>query len=270
MEARSARAAPSVRALGAVNTLGLWTLYRKEVGRFLKVSFQTVLAPMVSTLLFVIVFKLAIGANRTAPGGGDFTSFLAPGLVMMALLTNAFANSASSILIAKVQGNAVDFLMPPLSPFELTAGFVAGAATRGIIVALAASVAASVLTDMTPSQIWAVLYFSLTGAVLFGALGVLGGVAAFKFDHLAAVQNFVLLPLTFLSGTFYSSSAVPEAFRVLIHLNPVFYLIDGFRYGFTGRADGDLAIGAGLIGALTAIAVFACRSAFARGWRLKA
>ncbi len=262
-------AAPQPRQIGAVNWLGLWTLYQKEVRRFFKVSFQTVFAPMVSTLLFLVVFKLALGAGRPSVQGVPFADFLAPGLIMMAILNNAFANSSSSVIVAKVQGNIVDVLMPPISPLELTAAYVVGAMTRGLIVGAATLVAMAPLADVTPIHPFAALYFAVMASVMFGAVGAIGGVWADKFDHLAAVTNFVIVPMIFLSGTFYSVSVLPPAFRALSQANPVFYLIDGFRYGLVGVSDAPLAVGAAVTAIVTAAAVGGCYAVFATGYKLR-
>jgi len=236
------------RRFGAVNWLGLQTLFLKEIRRFLKVSFQTIFAPLISTLLFLLVFIQAMG-GRAAVGGVPYAEFLAPGLIMMAILTNAFANSSSSIIIGKVQGSIVDVLMPPLSASELLVAFVAGAACRGILVAIVTAATSAVFMAMADApmriaHLWAIAYFSTAAALIFGLLGVIGGVWADKFDQLAAFTNFVITPLTFLSGTFYAITSLSEPFLTISHFNPVFYLIDGFRYGFTGEAEASLTVGA--------------------------
>ncbi|XBQ16174.1 MAG: ABC transporter permease [Oceanicaulis sp.] len=265
----TAPTAPQPRALGAVNWLGLWTLYKKEVRRFLKVSFQTVLAPVATSLLYMMVFSLAIGSRRGEMMGVDFASFLAPGLVMLGVLNNAFANSSSSLIVAKVQGNHVDFLMPPLSPGELAAAFIGGAVTRGAIVALATGLAVAPFVDMSISNLWAVLYFGLSAAAMFSMIGVIAGLWAEKFDHLAVITNFVIMPLAFLSGTFYSVEILPEPFYTISHLNPVFFLIDGFRYGFIGAHDSVLWIGAVTAAVINIALLIASWMLLRSGWRLK-
>ncbi len=260
---------PQPRALGAVNWLGLWTLYKKEVRRFLKVSFQTVLAPVATSLLFMLVFSLAIGSNRGDVMGVAFASFLAPGLVMLGLLNNAFANASSSLIVAKVQGNTVDFLMPPLSPSELAAAFIGGAITRGVIVALATGLAIAPFVDMSMAQPWAVAYFGLSAAAMLGMAGLIAGLWAEKFDHLAVITNFIIMPLAFLSGTFYSVEILPEPFYTISHVNPVFFMIDGFRYGFIGVHDSDLLIGALVCLAINAALLTASYLLLRSGWRLK-
>ena len=263
------------RSYGAINWLGLWTLYKREIGRFLKVSTQTIFAPVVSTLLFMIVFKLAYPERGAFSGQWSeitFDQFLAPGLVMMAILNNSFQNSSSSLTIAKVQGNSVDFLMPPLSPFELVVGFIAGAATRGAIVAVMTAIVIHLtgLADMSIEAIWAVFYFGAMAAIILASIGAMGGIWADKFDHLAAVTQFVIMPLTFLSGTFYQIEVLVEPFETLSHFNPFFYLIDGFRYGFLGIANSNLSIGAAYAAALALLSSLGVWIMFRTGYKLKA
>jgi len=234
----------SQRRFGTVNWLGLWTFYRKEIHRFLKVYFQTVLAPVITTLLYMVVFTQALGANRPSVDGISFIVFLAPGLIMMAILNNAFSNASSSLVIGKVQGSIVDILMAPLSTSELVTGFVAGAATRGLLVGLITALTCAgfmVLYEPLPiHNIIIILYFGISASILFGTLGVIAGLWADKFDQLAAVSNFCIIPLTFLSGTFYPISRLPEPFLTVSKSNPVFMLIDGFRYGFTGHTEASM------------------------------
>jgi ABC-2 type transport system permease protein len=256
IQAPEQRLAFGERRFGRVNWLGLQTLLEKEVRRFLKVSFQTVVAPVISTLLFLVVFMQAMG-GRADIDGVPYVEFLAPGLIMMAMLTNAFANSSSSIIIGKVQGSIVDVLMPPLSAGELTVAFVVGAAARGLLVGAvtAATSALFMMNSSAPMQIdnlFAILFYATLASLMFGFLGIIGGVWADKFDQLAAVNNFVITPLTFLSGTFYAIRALPEPFLTFSHFNPVFYLIDGFRYGFTGVAEAPLALGSAVSLGVTA------------------
>ncbi len=241
-------APPKPRTYGAFNWLGLWTLYKREVGRFLKVWMQTILAPVISTLLFMTVFKLAFGNRGELTGdfsGLNYNDFLAPGLIVMAMLQNAFQNSSSSLTIAKVQGSQVDFLMPPLSPVELTIGFIFGAVTRGVIVGAVAAIGIhfSGLASLSVTNLLPVIWFGLMATISLAAVGAMAGIWADKFDHLAAVSNFLIVPLTFLSGTFYDINVLIEPFITLAHFDPIFYLIDGFRFGFLGAANSDLGIG---------------------------
>ena len=266
-------APPVARRYSGMNWLGLQTLVAREIKRFMKVAAQTLIAPLMTTILYVAVFALALGGTggRTSPVGDvSYLDFLAPGLIMMGIINNAFQNASSSLIIAKIQGNSVDFLMPPLSALELTIAFIGGAAARGILVGIASAIAVSPFAHVLPQHWWAVGVFIFSASVIFGAIGLLCGIWADKFDHLAAATNFIVTPLTFLSGTFYSVTALPEPFRSVAHWNPVFFLIDGFRYGFIGHADGALGIAA-VVSVLAAVALSAlCWAVLRSGWRLKA
>lgn len=266
---RDAEDEPRIRAIGSVNWLGVRTLYVKEVRRFMKVFVQTVLAPVVSTLLLMTVFSLVLGKTRGEALGLPFVQFLAPGLVMSAIIGQAFANSSSSLIVSKMQGGTGDFLMPPLSAAELTAGFVGGAATRGLVVGLAAYVAVLPFAPQIPANFLWTIYFALAASIALGAMGALAGIWAQKFDHLSAVTNFVITPLTFLSGAFYSISILPEPMAAASRWNPLFHMIDGFRYGVTGVSDAPAWIGALALGALNAALLAAVYLAFQRGWRMK-
>lgn len=264
-----------VRHYGAFNVMGLKTLYRREVGRFMKVWMQTVFAPVVTTLLFMTVFKLAFGDRGRLIGdfeGLKYNDFLAPGLVVMAILQNAFQNTSSSLVQAKFNSTHVDFLMPPLSPLELTLAFLGGSITRGLMVAALSGIAIKVtgLAAMNVVHIWPIIWFSLTSAIVLGALGAIGGIWADKFDHLSAVTNFVIVPLTFLSGTFYDIKVMIEPFTTLAYLDPFFYMIDGFRYGFLGVANSSILVGVIVTGALSVISTFAVWWMFKSGYKLKA
>jgi ABC-2 type transport system permease protein len=224
---------------------------------------------VVTTLLFLAVFALALGGSSQAVAGVPYIQFLAPGLVVMAMTQNAFANTSSSLVIAKVQGNIVDLLMPPLSPAEQTAGLALGGLTRGLVVGACVSLAILPFVDLGVHHWGFVLFHASAASLMLALLGVLGGLWSEKFDHLAAVTNFVVTPLAFLSGTFYSTERLPEPWLTVAHLNPFFYMIDGFRYGMTGHADGSLAAGiAVMVAANLGLAVLAHRL-FAVGYRLK-
>ena len=260
---------PATRQFGRWNGLGLWTLYTKEVRRFLRVGPQTLLAPIVSNLLYMTVFVLAFAEVR---GGADpaFVAFLAPGLVMLGILNNASANASSSIMTGKMMGSIVDVLMPPLSHVELALGYIGGAISRGVLVAFATALALSLFTPMWPMHWWAVLYFGFGAAALLGMVGVLAGIWAEKFDQLAVVNQFIILPLSFLSGTFYHIDILPTLFYKISLANPLFYMIDGFRYGFTGEADGNIMTGIILIAVLNILLFLTCLRVLKTGWRLKA
>ena len=253
-----------------LNLIGLWTLYLKEVRRFLKVPAQTLLAPVVTTLMFLLIFTLALGGSGRVIEGLPFLEFLAPGLIMMAVVQNAFANTSSSILIGKIQGNIVDVLMPPLRPSELMFGIVAGGVTRGVLVAVVVTLAMLPAVSLEVAHPALVLYYVGNGSLMLALLGLLGGLWAEKFDQMATVTNFVITPLSFLSGTFYSIAQLPGPFLVAAHLNPFFYLIDGLRFGFTGHADGSIVIGAIAVAAVNLGLWALAHALIARGYRLKA
>lgn len=263
-------APPAPRRIRGVNWVGVWTLYRKEVWRFIKVINQTVAAPVVTTLLFLAVFTLALGRNVDLGADITFPQFLAPGLVMMALLQNAFANTSSSIVGSKMQGNIVDLLMPPLGPGELTAAFALGAVTRGLVVGSATAIVMALVIGFALPHPLVALYFAVTGALFFGLVGIVAGIWAEKYDHLSAVTNFAVTPLTFLSGTFYSIDRLPGVWNDLAHLNPVFWLIDGFRAGMIGWSDSTPLVGAVAIAVLDLVLFALCWRLFASGWKLKA
>lgn len=264
------RTAPTPRRYGRVNWIGAYTLYRKEVFRFLKVFVQTVAAPVVTTLLFYAIFALALGGVVRKVGNVSLMEFLAPGLIMMGMAQNAFANTSSSVIIAKVQGNIVDLLMPPLAPVEIAAAYVAGGVTRGLLVGLATAGAILFFVPLSIHSAFFVIYHGVMATVMLSLLGLIGGIWAEKFDHMAAVTNFIITPLTFLSGTFYSVDRLPPTFLWLAHLNPFFYMIDGFRYGFIGTAGGSLTAGVlTLLGINIALTLLAWRM-LATGYKLKA
>lgn len=260
------------RSIGMVNWIGLQTLYLKETKRFMKVWTQTLAAPAVTTILFMVIFSLALGGRGRMVAGMSYGQFLAPGLIAMAILQNAFANTSSSILISKVQGNIIDSLMPPLSALELTIGFVMGGVTRGIVVGLSVSMAFLLMpgVNLAVSHVWAVLYFALAASAMLSLTGVLAGVWAEKFDHSAAITNFVIAPLSLLSGTFYSIERLSEGWQTFSSINPFFYLIDGFRYGFIDRADSDLMTGVIYTLSINIILTVAVYMVFKKGYRLKA
>jgi len=258
------------RSFGAVNWLGFWTLYLREVRRFVKVYIQTVLAPMATTLLYLIVFLVALGGGARTAGGVPYGEFLAPGLIMMSMVQNAFANTSSSIVIAKVQGNIVDLLMPPLSAGELAVAIALGGATRGVMVGAVLVPVMMLFVDVHIAHWGAVLFFGFFASLLLSCIGILGGLWAEKFDHMAVVTNFVIVPLSFLSGTFYSIDRLPEHWQLAAHLNPFFYMIDGFRYGFIGRADSSIGLGMAVLAGLSLALLALSWRLFAIGWRLKA
>lgn len=281
MKSPTVQAELGSRRFGRVNWVGLWTLYQKEVQRFLKVAFQTVFAPIITTLLYLTVFLAAFSGGDRSVLMNDtviaFGAFLPPGLIMMAVLNNAFQNASSSLIIAKVQGSVVDVLMPPLSAAELTTAFVAGAATRGLLVGGVTALTITGFMAFTDSplpvhNVFVIVYFALIASLLLGAVGTIAGMWAEKFDQLALIANFIITPLTFLSGTFFSvnKEGVPGWVADVSVFNPVFYLIDGFRYGFIGASDASVVRGLVVCTILTVVVIVAAYLLFKRGYKLKA
>jgi ABC-2 type transport system permease protein len=258
------------RRFGAINWLGMWTLYVKEVRRFIKVITQTVAAPVITTLLFLAIFSLALGRLRPDVQGVPFAEFIAPGLIMMTMLQNAFANTSSSLLISKVQGNIVDILMPPLSAGELNVGIAMAGVTRGVMVGIVTALGMIAFVDISITHLWAVVYYAIAASLMLSLLGMLGGIWSEKFDHLQAVTNFIITPLAFLSGTFYSIRQLPDFAQEAVMYNPFFYLIDGFRYGMTGHADGSVAVGVAFTLGLNVVLWIITDYVLRRGYRLKA
>ncbi|MDJ0949809.1 MAG: ABC transporter permease [Alphaproteobacteria bacterium] len=260
---------PAPRHIGAVNWLGVWTLYMKEVRRFAKVYTQTILAPVVTTLLFLAIFSLALGRAVETIGGVPFVLFLTPGLIVMTMMQNSFANTSSSIVISKVQGNIVDVLMPPLSAGELTFAYNVGGATRGALVGIVTALAMWVFVPLQIHHIGFVLFHGVAASLMLSLLGTIGGIWSEKFDHIAAVTNFVVTPFAFLSGTFYSIERLPPLWQAVAQFNPFFYMIDGFRYGFTGHADTQPWVGVAVVVSVNLALWVLCHRMFATGYKLK-
>ncbi|RYG92903.1 ABC transporter permease [Loktanella sp. IMCC34160] len=263
------RAEMGVRRFGAVNWLGLYTLARREVLRFMNVWSQTIMAPLITAGLFLMIFTIAIGPSRGDVMGMPFMQFLAPGILTMTVIQNAFANSASSLTSAKVQGNIVDTLMPPLSPAELVAGYIAGAVARGLIVAVVIAAGSALFLGVGLAHpLWA-LTFVVLGSVFMGGLGLIAAIFANKYDQLAAITNFVVTPLSFLSGTFYSIDALPPVLQTLSHVNPFFYIIDGVRFGMIGVSDSPPERGLWIAALACGVVLTICWRWFRSGYRLK-
>lgn len=262
------RAVP-VRRFGRVNWLGMATLARREIMRFLSVWQQTIFAPLMTAGLFVMVFALALGGGRTV-AGLPYLAFMGPGVLMMTVIQNAFANSSSSIISAKMQGNIVDTLMAPLSAGEILCGYLLGSLGRALIVAAVIGAGLALLTGGGPAHpAWA-LAFVVLGALMLGGLGIIAGIVAQKFDQMAAITNFIVTPLSFLSGTFYSVEALPQPFRALSHWNPIFYLIDGARHGFAGVSDAPPARGLAVCALAAALVAGIAWRWLRSGYRMKA
>ncbi len=257
------------RRFGRVNWRGMMTLYVKEVHRFFKVYMQTLVAPVATAGLFMAVFTLALAARRGDVDGMPFAAFLAPGIVMMAVIQNAFANSSSSIVVGKVQGNIIDVLMPPLSPGELTTAYALGGVTRGLCVAVLAVLLVFPFIGLgVVNPLWA-LFFAFIGALILALMGIMTGVWAEKFDHTAAVTNFLVTPLAFLSGTFYKVSDLPEPWSTISSWNPIHFLIDGFRWGILGVGESNPWVGAIVSILIAALLWMVCLWMFRTGYRLK-
>jgi ABC-2 type transport system permease protein len=265
-----------VPIFSSFNRLGLWTLYMKEVRRFFKVQTQTIWAPAMTTLLYLMIFSVAMGGSGRQVLGVSFASFIAPGLIVMGMVNNAFANTSFNFLAGKIQGTIVDYLMPPLSNGELIVGLIGAAVTRAVLVGLA--ITAAMLfwpgVHLTLAHPWAVAWFGLMGSVMLAVIGLITSVWAEKFDHAAMITNFVITPLTMLSGTFYVISNLAPAFQAVSRVNPFFYVISGFRFGFLGQSDiGDtnMAVlnGAIYVGVLNVVLVGALYWLLKSGWKLK-
>ena len=257
------------RQIGAVNWRGLWTLYTKETRRFLSVWKQTILAPMATTLLFMAIFHLALGGAVREVHGMPFIQFLAPGLLAMAIAQNAFANTSSSIIVSKIQGNIVDVLMPPLNARELAFAYAAGGVTRGLFVGLGVFLALSLFVDFPIKHPLLALYFCLNAALMLSSLGMIGGIWAEKFDHMSAMTNFVITPLSFLSGTFYSIDRLPEFWQTVTLFNPFFHMINGIRYSFIDLADSSIWVGGLILACFNLLLLLVVLTMFRSGYKLR-
>ena len=249
--------------------LPIWTLYIKEVKRFIKVGMQTIVGPVISSLLFLAVFSLALGNSLEFVSGVPFSNFIAPGLIMMNILQNAFSNSASSIGQAKFQGNIIDILMAPLNNLELALGYVLGSVTRGIICGGATYLGIIFFIPLEIYSYFALMYFMIMGSLMMACLGTMVGIWADKWDQQQGIDNFIVLPLTFLSGTFYSISLLPDYWRVISSFNPFFYNIDGFRYAFIGTSDASVIQGGIFLLFLNIFLFLCCFLMFKSGYKLK-
>ena len=251
---------------------GWLTLLYKELLRFWKVAFQTILAPVITTLLYLLIFSHVL-ESRVSVFNGEvrYTAFLVPGLVMMSVLQNAFANSSSSMIQSKITGNLIFILLPPLSPADFFLAYVLGAMIRGLVVGLCVFIVTLFFVPSLialPHPFWA-FAFALLGSAILGTLGLLGGLWADKFDQLAAFQNFLITPLTFLSGVFYSIHSLPPFWQTLSHANPFFYMIDGFRYGFFGLSDVPPALSLAIVAACALLLSLTTLVLLKRGWKLR-
>ena len=260
-----------VPTLEGVNWIGLKTLYIKEVRRFFKVHMQTVWAPAITTLLYLVIFTVALGRSGKTVMGVPFADFIAPGLIMMGMLQNSFANASFSLMVGKMQGTIVDYLMPPLSTGELIAALVGAAVTRAFLVGGAVWLVMLLYPGVhvgLAHPLWA-LFFGLMGSLMLAFLGVITSIWADKFDQAAMVTNFVVTPLSLLSGTFYSVEQLSPAVRAVSHANPFFYVISGFRHGFLGTSDSSPMIGAAILMVLNIVLWAVCYALLKSGWKIK-
>lgn len=262
---------PGVPAIRSVNWGGLQALYLKEVRRFFKVQLQTIWAPALTTLLYLVIFTVALGGVKRSVLGVPFADFIAPGLIIMGMMQNSFANSSFSLLVGKIQGTIVDYLMPPLSTAEVLFGLAGAAVTRAVLVGF--TIWGAMLlwpgVHVMPQHLWAILLFGLLGSSMLAFMGVLTSIWAEKFDHAAAVTNFVVAPLALLSGTFYSVDKLAPTFAAISHANPFHYAIAGFRYGFIGQADIPLAAGVGILAVINVLLAALCYALLKSGWKIK-
>ena len=257
------------KKIKGINTIGLVTLVQRELARFMTVYMQTIIAPMITTLLFYAVFALAFGGISREINGVSFLAFLGPGLIIMTMVQNAFANTSSSLVISKLQGNIIDVVMPPLSAMEILVGFVVGAVMRGLIVGACTTAVLAIFAPIQIYSIFAILLYAFLGTLMLGSLGVAAGIWSDRFDHISAVTNFIVTPMTFLSGTFYNIDVLPEFWQEVALLNPFFYMIDGFRYGFIGHADGDLFTGFIMLSACNTALIALCYWMIKTGYKIK-
>jgi len=257
------------KKFGYINWLGFYTLYKKEILRFLKVAIQTIISPLVTSLLFLMVLSLAIGNERGEALGYPFITFLAPGLIAMQIIQQAFSHTSSSIMIGKIQGNIVDILYAPLSPGEVTLATILAAVTRSFMIAIASIIVFYFIIELKFYNFYYIFIYTFLGSFILGAVGFVVGLWAQKFDNMASATNFIIVPLSFLSGTFYSIKRLPNFLQEISEWNPFFYMIDGFRYGFLGVSDGSLKFGLFYLVALSFLTWFAAYILFKKGYKIK-
>ena len=256
------------RRFGLINWIGAWTLYKKEVLRFLIVWIQTIFSPLISSLLFLLVLTLAIGADRGDVLGVPFINFLAPGLISMQVIQQSFSHSSSSFMIGKIQGNIVDILYAPLSAAEVTISVSLASVTRSIMIAVVTIIVFKFIIDLEITNYFSLVVFTLLSSFILGNIGIIAGLWAEKFDHMATVTNFVIVPLSFLSGTFYSIERLPDFLQIISKVNPFFYMIDGFRYSFIGSADGSIMVGIVYLSILSFVSWFVTYLLYKKGYKI--
>ena len=249
---------------------GPWTLFKKELLRFWRVAFQTVAAPVITALLYLLIFSHVLGQHVQVYDGVPYTAFLIPGLIMMSVLQNAFANSSSSLIQSKVMGNLVFVLLTPLTHLQFFVAFLMAAIIRGMVVGLCIYLIALWFVDLTIANPWLILAFALLGSALLGTFGIIAGIWADRFDQMAAFQNFIIMPLSFLSGVFYSIHSLPPFWQKVSQLNPFFYMIDGFRYGFFGKGDVSPLVSLAIVGGSFLVLAWLTLKMLKSGYKLRA
>ena len=257
------------RRFGLINWIGFWTLYKKEVLRFLIVWIQTLLSPIISSLLFLGVLAVAIGDGRSDMLGYPFITFLAPGLIAMQIIQQAFSHSSSSFMIGKIQGNIVDILYAPLSASEVTIAVALAATTRSFMIGLVSLIVFYFLVDIEIKSFSAVIFYTFISSFILGSVGVIAGLWAEKFDHMATVTNFLIIPLSFLSGTFYTIDNLPDFLQTISKCNPFFYMIDGFRYGFLEKSDGSIFVGSLYLTILAIVLWYVSYLLYKKGYKVR-
>ena len=257
------------RRFGLINWIGFWTLYKKEVLRYLIVWVQTLLSPIISSLLFFLVLSVAIGNNRSDLLGVPFMSFLAPGLIAMQVIQQSFSRSSSSFMMWKIQGNIVDILYAPLSPGEVTFAVSLAATTRSFMIGIVSLFIFYFLVDIEVKNFYSLIFYTFTSSFILGSVGIIAGLWAEKFDHMASITNFFIVPLSFLSGTFYTIDNLPSFLQTISKCNPFFYMIDGFRYSFLEESDGSIFVGSIYLTILTILFWFISYLLYKRGYKIK-
>tara|TARA_B100001769_G_scaffold17533_2_gene11789 strand:+ start:134 stop:946 length:813 start_codon:yes stop_codon:yes gene_type:complete len=257
------------RRFGLINWIGAYTLYKKEVLRFLIVWIQTIFSPLISSLLFLMVLSLAIGNDRGEVLGVSFINFLAPGLIAMQVIQQSFSHSSSSFMIGKIQGNIVDVLYAPLSPSEVTLAVSFAAVTRSFLIAIISILVFYFIVDLEIKNYFLLIVFTFLSSFILGSLGIIVGLWAEKFDHMATATNFVIIPLSFLSGTFYTIDKLPDFLQTISKLNPFFYMIDGFRYSFLGNSDGSIFVGLLYLSTLSIVIWYISYLLYKNGYKIR-
>ena len=258
-----------VKRFGLFNIVGAKYLYIKEVSRFIVVWAQTLLSPLISSLLFLSVLTLALGEDKGEVLGYSFINFLAPGLIAMSIITQSFSHSVSSLMIAKMQGTIIDTLHAPLSGLEVSLAIIFAAVTRSLLIATISIIVFSIIIEINFYNFFYIFIFAFLGSFILGGLGFITGLWAEKFDHTATVTNFIITPLSFLSGVFYSVDRLPTLFQNISNFNPFFYIIDGFRFGFLGVSDGSVKFGIIYLSILAFLTWLACWFLYVKGYKIK-